>query len=222
MHHQASPGSGHTAGKSARTVDPEGHRKNILEVATAEFATHGLAGTRIDEIAAKTSCSKRLIYYYFGDKDGLYVKVLENAYRQVRQLEEGIEYDVLSPVNALRKLIAFRFSYHENNEHFIKLVMNENMNGAQYLARSDVIINLNNVALKTVERIYERGLADGVFRAGITALEIHWQISAFCFYSVSNRATFSRIFENQIADGLSFEKIKANAIESIMRFVALA
>ncbi|WP_347557559.1 TetR/AcrR family transcriptional regulator [Robbsia sp. KACC 23696] len=207
--------------KSVRIVDAEGHRKNILEVATAEFAAHGFAGARIDEIAAKTSCSKRMIYYYFVDKDGLYVAVLENAYRRVRQLEEAVDYDVLSPEAALRKLVAFRFSYHEKNAHFVKLVLNENMNGAHHLARSDVIVQLNQLALATVDRIYARGVHDRVFRPGISALEIHWQISAFCFYGVSNKSTFSTLFERQISVGLSFDKIKANAVDSIMRFVIL-
>lgn len=205
--------------KPARIVDAEGHRENILDVATQEFATHGFAGTRVDEIAAKTSCSKRMIYYYFADKDGLYIAVLENAYRRVRQLEEAVDYDMLSPIAALRKLVAFRFSYHEKNAHFVKLVLNENRNGAHHLARSDVIVRLNQVALATVDGIYARGVHERVFRPGISALEIHWQISAFCFYSVSNRATFSTLFEQQISIGLSFEKIKANAIDSIMRFV---
>ncbi len=207
--------------KSARIVDAEGHRENILKVATEEFAAHGFAGARVDEIAAKSSCSKRMIYYYFADKDGLYVAVLENAYRRIRQLEEAVDYDALSPIAALRKLVAFRFSYHEKNAHFVKLVLNENKNGAHHLARSDVIVQLNQVALATVDGIYARGVQERAFRPGISALEIHWQISAFCFYSVSNRSTFSKLFEQQISVGMSFEKIKSNAIDSIMRFVIL-
>src|SRR5215469_16194492 len=85
---------------SPRVVNPEAHQRDIIEVATAEFSAHGLSGARVDEIASKTQCSKRLIYYYFGDKDGLYMAVLEHVYRRVRSHEGETDFDGLAPIDA--------------------------------------------------------------------------------------------------------------------------
>ena len=99
-------------GSPTRAQDPEGTRKNILEVASREFALNGLAGARVDEIAAQTRSSKRMIYYYFGDKEGLYLSALENAYRTVREGEAKLDIEGLPPVEALKRLVEFTFDSH--------------------------------------------------------------------------------------------------------------
>src|SRR5688572_13510563 len=106
--------------KPTRVQDPEGTRQNIIEVAAQEFALNGLAGARIDEIAAKTRSSKRMIYYYFGDKEGLYVSALENAYRQVREGESKLDVADLTPLEALKQLVEFTFDHHHKHEAFIR------------------------------------------------------------------------------------------------------
>src|SRR5215207_7439374 len=116
------------AGAAPRTNDPERTMANILEVATAEFADKGLSGARIDEIAAATRTSKRMIYYYFASKEGLYVAVLEEAYRRIRQIEGQLHLEDLPPEDALRKLVGFTFDYQHDNPDFIRLVMTENIN----------------------------------------------------------------------------------------------
>ena len=172
--------------------DPAGVRANILAVAREEFAASGLSGARIDEIAAKTRTSKRMIYYYFGDKDGLYRTVLEEAYRSVRAGEEALELGDLSRSRRCARLVEFTFDHHSRNPDFIRLVMIENIHDAHYLAQSPDIRKLNKTAIERLEQIYEQGLAEGVFRPGIEPLELHWQISALSFFNVSNRATFRR------------------------------
>ena len=148
-----------------RTQDPDGTRRNILEIASEEFATNGLSGARIDEIAARTRSSKRMIYYYFGDKEGLYLRALENAYRMVREGENSLDTDGLSPRDALRRLVEFTFDHHHEHEEFIRMVMIENIHHGQYLERSDVIRDLNVTAIDHMAEIYRRGVADGVFSA---------------------------------------------------------
>ena len=160
-------------------------QRNIIEVATREFAQNGLSGARVDEIAAKTACSKRMIYYYFGDKEGLYLKVLEEAYRRVRSVESGLDLDHLEPQQALRALVEFTFDHHHSNDDFIRLVMIENIHHGAYLERSSVIQELNAAAIDVLDRLYRRGLDGGLFRSGLTALDLHWQISALCFFNVS-------------------------------------
>ena len=204
--------------RGARMQDPEGTQQNIIEVATAEFAEHGLAGARIDEIAAKTRSSKRMIYYYFGDKEGLYLRVLEAAYSKVRAVEATLHLDDFEPVEALRKLVEFTFDHHNSNEPFIRLVMIENIHHGEYLSRSKAIQALNVTAIDTISRLYERGVKSGVFRPGLDPIDLHWQISALCFFNVSNRATFSKIFSRDLGSKRALSHLRQQTVEMVERF----
>jgi AcrR family transcriptional regulator len=202
-----------------RVPDREGTRQNIIDIATEEFAESGLAGARIDEIAARTKASKRMIYYYFEDKEGLYLSVLEAAYEKVRSIEAKLDLDHLSPLDALKRLVQFTFDYHHSNEDFIRLVMIENIHHGEYLARSKVIQALNVTAIGTIERLYERGVRDGLFRKGIDPIDLHWQISALCFFNVSNRATFSKIFGRDLTSKRAVAGLRERTIDMVVRYV---
>ena len=135
-----------------------------------EFAANGLSGARIDEIAAKTHTSKRMIYYYFGDKEGLYRRVLEEAYRKVRAGEQELELDHLPPVEALRRLTEFTFDHHSRNPDFIRIVMIENIHHGAYMEQSELIRLLNAGAIQNLEAICRRGRAAGLFREDVSPL----------------------------------------------------
>src|SRR5688572_31663305 len=135
---------------AARSQDPDGTRRNILEIASEEFALNGLSGARVDEIAARTRSSKRMIYYYFGDKEGLYLSALENAYRRVREGEAALDIEGRPPVEALSRLVEFTFDHHHQHEEFIRMVMIENIHNGQYLERSKVIRDLNATAIDRI------------------------------------------------------------------------
>jgi AcrR family transcriptional regulator len=211
---EAGPKSGAT-----RSYDREGTRRNILEIASEEFALNGLSGARIDEIAARTRASKRMIYYYFDDKESLYVAALENAYRLVREGEAKLDTKGLPPIEALRKLVEFTFDHHQSHEEFIRMVMIENIHHGEYLDRSEVIRELNARAIDHIAEIYSRGVAEGVFREGLDPLELHWQVSALCFFNVSNRATFSKIFGRDLAAEGNLETLRGNIVDMVLRFV---
>ncbi|CAN5309539.1 TetR family transcriptional regulator [soil metagenome] len=200
-------------------MNPEANRRNIIDVATAEFAEHGLSGARVDEIAAKTDCSKRLIYYYFGDKDGLYLAVLENVYQRVRSAEATMDLEAPPADEALRMLVGYRFDHHFENRDFVRLVMIENIHNARFLARSDVIRRLSASAIDRVGQIYQRGVDAGLFRAGLLALDLHWQISALSFYNVSNRATFSTLFDCDLGAPEVVARLRGQVVDSVLRFV---
>lgn len=202
-----------------RKRNPEAVRANILAVAMAEFSLNGLSGARIDEIAAKTRTSKRMIYYYFGDKDGLYKHVLEEAYREVRSGENELALGHLDPVAGLARLVEFTFDHHSRNPDFIRLVMIENIHHGAYLEQSAAIRDLNVTAIANLKAIYERGLAQGRFRAGIDPLELHWQISALSFFNVSNRATFSQLFGGRLWSDDGQKRLKADCVDMVLRFV---
>jgi AcrR family transcriptional regulator len=205
-----------------RAQDPEGTRRDILEVASSEFALNGLSGARIDTIAARTRSSKRMIYYYFGDKEGLYLRALENAYRQVREGEARLDVAGLSPVAALTRLIEFTFDHHHRHEEFIRMVMIENIHHGRYLKRSNAIRDMNVTAIDRISSIYARGVEEGVFRPGLDPIELHWQVSALCFFNVSNRSTFSLVFGRDFGASIQLKRLKRNIVEMLLRFVAKA
>jgi AcrR family transcriptional regulator len=202
-----------------RAQDPDGTRRNILEIATDEFANKGFSGARVDDIAARTNTSKRMIYYYFGDKERLFAEVLEEAYSRIRQIEASLELDQIEPESALRALVGFTFDYQNANERFIRLVMIENIHNGVHLARSRRIEELNLSAITTLRDIYRRGRATGAFRDGIDEVDLHMSISALCFFNVSNRATFSRIFKREMATADALARRREIVIDTIMRYV---
>jgi AcrR family transcriptional regulator len=207
---------------AVRTQDPEGTQKNIIEIATREFSEYGLAGARIDEIAAKTKSSKRMIYYYFGDKDGLYLSALENAYHTVRQGEGQLDIEHLSPLEALKRLVEFTFDHHRQHESFIRMVMIENIHHGEYLERSKTIRQLNVTAIDHIKKLYARGVKEGLFRKNLDPIELHWQISALCFFNVSNRATFSKIFGRDFGAPEAQASLRKNVVDMIVRYVVRA
>lgn len=199
--------------------NPEAVQANILRVAREIFSQDGLSGARVDEIAARTETSKRMIYYYFGDKEGLYLSALEDAYRSVRAEEDALDLEGLDPVTALQRLVEFTFDHHRRNEDFIRLVMIENVHAARYLQKSEVIRELNRGAVAHLEDILSRGKAQGVFRADIDALSLHWQISALSFFNVSNKHTFTYIFGNRFADDAGQNELRNQAVNAVIRTV---
>lgn len=203
-----------------RTQDPEGVKRNILEIASEEFALNGLAGARIDEIAARTRTSKRMIYYYFGGKEGLYIAALESAYRLVREGEAKLDVEGLAPIDSLKKIVEFTFDHHHRHEDFIRMVMIENIHHGEYLEQSKAIRQLNVSAIDTMESVYRRGVADGSFRKGLDPIELHWQVSALCFFNVSNRATFSKIFGRDVGSSRAQASLRRNVVDMVLRFVA--
>ncbi|MFT4190335.1 MAG: TetR/AcrR family transcriptional regulator [Comamonas sp.] len=203
------------AAESSRTNDPQATMADILAVATAEFAAKGFSGGRIDEIASATKTSKRMIYYYFGSKEGLYTRVLEQAYRRIREIEADLRLADLPPEAALRALVEFTVRYQWDNQDFIRLVMNENIHRGEFLSQSEAIRALNVPAIKAVRAVYERGVAEGVFRPGLDLVDLHMSISALSFFNVSNQHTFSLIFGR----GIDIERRAHDSAEMLLRFV---
>jgi AcrR family transcriptional regulator len=216
---KATPPRGRARAQPARTNDPARTMANILEVATREFSDKGLAGARIDEIAAATRTSKRMIYYYFESKEGLYIAVLEEAYRRMRAIEAELHLEDLPPEDALRRLVGFTVDYQLANPDFIRLVMTENIHRGEFLARSRSIQKLNVPAIEGLRRVYERGVADGVFRVGLDPIDLHMSISALSVFNVANRHTFALIFKRNLDDPATLIARRDSIIEMVVRFV---
>ncbi len=184
----------------ARKPDPVRTRQDILTVARQEFAENGLAGARVDAIAARTHTTKRMIYYYFGSKEGLYLAVLEQAYGDIRATEQTLDLASLPPADAIRRMVEFTFDYEDTHPDFVRLIAIENIHHGKYLAQSEEIRRLNVTVIDALAVILERGRREGVFRAGLSAVDVHLMISAFCFYRVSNRHTFGTLFGQDLGE----------------------
>ncbi|RZU31970.1 TetR/AcrR family transcriptional regulator [Blastococcus saxobsidens] len=199
----AHPPGAAPAGRRAgaeRVRDAERTRAEILAVATREFADRGYAGGRINEIAARTRTTKRMIYYYFGSKEQLYVAVLEQAYAGIRALEQQVDVEHLDPVAAIRELAALTFDHHEAHPDFIRLVSIENIHRAEHIARSTVLPDLAEPALAALGTILRRGREAGVFRDDVDALDVHQVISGYCVFRTANRHTFGAVLGRDMLD----------------------
>jgi AcrR family transcriptional regulator len=180
--------------REPRRNNPEATKANIIEVATREFAENGLDGARVDEIAEKTRTSKRMIYYYFESKDGLYEAVLEKVYSDIRNREADLKLSSLPPEEALRRLVETTVDYDDAHPQLFRLVSIENINYARAVTRSKTIRTLNASAIQSLADILKRGYAEGVFKSKIDPTDLHMVISSLSAFRVSNRYTFGVIF----------------------------
>jgi AcrR family transcriptional regulator len=188
-----------TPASEERRRDADRTKAEILEVAQREFARQGYAGARVDEIAALTRTTKRMIYYYFGGKENLYIAVLEKAYAEVRAAEATIDVEHLAPIEAIRTLAELTFDHHDAHQDFIKLVSIENIHRAEHLKQSQALVNLGAPVAGLISRILEAGRAAGDFTAPADAIDVHMMISAFCFFRISNQHTFGTLFGRDLS-----------------------
>jgi AcrR family transcriptional regulator len=161
-----------------------------------------------------------MIYYYFGGKEGLYIAVLEAAYRSIRSIEAALDLEKQTPEAALRALISFTFDYQNAHPEFVRLVMNENILNGAYLSRSKAIQRLNVTAIDTLRDLLVRGQRQGVFRHDVDPVDVHMSISALCIFNVANRATFSTIFKRDMASARALAARRVQVIDTILRYLA--
>jgi AcrR family transcriptional regulator len=205
--------------KAPRRNDPERTKEDILDVAAEEFSDFGLAGARVDAIADRTKTSKRMIYYYFGSKEDLYLAVLERAYAAIRQLEDALPLGQLAPEHALTTMIQSTFDYDEAHPDFIRLVAIENIHKAEHMTRSQSIAGLNVSVIQTLDRILLEGFRTGVFRRRASAVDVHMLISSFCFFRVSNRYTFGTIFGMDLSEPATRQRHRRMIVDAVLNYL---
>ena len=198
--------------------DAERTRQALLAAAEIEFSTKGLAGARVDVIADQASANKRMLYYYFGSKEELYLAVLERAYDAMRKAERELNLTNLAPLVAIKTLVEFKFDYCEKNQQIIALLAGENMLGAAYLKRSRRLRDMNLVDV--IRTVLHAGVADGKIRPGIDPLHLYISISALSYFYFSNSATLSVAFARALGSPAERRLRRVHAVEVIMAFVA--
>jgi len=185
----------------------------------AEFAENGFAGARINEIAEKTQTSKRMLYYYFGDKRGLYRETLGLAYRRMREQEQAFDETGLSATAAFSRFVELTFRDRINQENFMRLVAIENIHRAQHLAEFDSFRKINAPAVERVASLYQRGVESGEFAPGCDPLELHWFISALSTFNVANRHTFVAAFGDELYTEAGQERLTRLVVNAALNMV---
>jgi AcrR family transcriptional regulator len=203
-----------------RTDGADAPRVNILDAALEEFSRQGFGGARLETIAAQAGCAKRMIYYYFEHKEGLYLAVLERAYRDIRQAELALDLHELSPADAIRQLAHATFDYHEHHPAFVRLVALENIQEGKFISKMSMIEDVNHSAIDELAAILRRGQQTGEFRADLAPVDLHLVISAFCAFRVDHRYTFSKLFGRDLMDAELRERHKSLLVDTLMRLLA--
>lgn len=199
--------------------DPERTRAVILAAATEEITTKGLDGARVDEIARRSGINKRMIYHYFGDKEGLYLAVLEAAYTGIRTAELGLKLADKDPVEGMRELVLFTWQYFIDHPEFLSLLGTENLHRAAYLKKSKRIRDLHSPLVGIIADLLERGARQKVFHKGIDPVELYISIAALGFFYMSNRHTLSTIFGRDLATPANIETRGRHIVEVVLAYL---
>lgn len=190
---------GPARGPEQRGRDPERTRARILEAAIGEFARYGLGGARVDRIATRAEANKRMLYYYFGSKERLFLAVLEDAYARIRTAERDLHLLELEPVEAIERLVAFTWNYYLEHPEFITLLNSENLHRGRHLEQSIEVRATNMPLVQTLREILRRGEACGLFRPGVDPVQLYVSIAALGYFYLSNQFTLSRVFGRNLA-----------------------
>jgi AcrR family transcriptional regulator len=207
-------------GLKVRLRDADDTKRRLLAAAKSEFARKGLGGARVDVIADKATANKRMLYHYFGSKDELFQKVVEQAYLDIRSAEMKLQLDDLEPRKALETLVRFTWNYYLKNPEFITLVNSENLHHANHLKKSEAVKVVSRRFVNMVKGILERGVEAGVFRKGVDPVQLNITIAAIGYYYITNRFTGSIVFERDLMDAAALDERLNFNIDTIMRLVS--
>jgi len=191
----------------------------ILKAATDEFAKHGFAGARIDQIALSAGTNKRLIYYYYNSKDDLFLATLENAYADIRGAERELHLDQLDPAEAIRQLVSFTWNYYLAHPEFISLLNSENQQEASNLKRSGHIQEMNSPLVSMIQEVLERGRFLKLFRNGVDPIQLYISIAALCYFYLSNNQTLSTIFGQDLKSHKALAQRLSHMQELVLGYV---
>lgn len=205
--------------ETPRTRDPDATKRRILAAAKAEFARKGLGGARVDDIAERAKANKRMLYHYFGDKEDLFRRTLEDAYGAFRAAEANLRIEQDDPLTALKRLVTFTWEYYIANPEFITLVNSENLHKAKHLKTSETMDALNKPFVARMQALLERGAAAGLFRKGLDPVQILIVLSGVGFHYLTNRYTGAIVYGRDLmSEEAKASRLKFN-IDAVLRIV---
>ncbi len=200
--------------------DPDQTRARILQAATMEFHRCGLGGARVDRIASEAGVNKRMLYYYFGSKDDLFLAVLEAVYEAIRGEERALALDRLDPTEAVRQLIAFTWRYYLRHPEFLTLLNSANLHEARHLRKSTRVRSLHSPFVKTLADLLQRGRDDGRFRAGVDPVQLYISIAGLCYFYLGNRHTLAAIFDRDLMTPEALETRLGHVTDVILGYLS--
>jgi TetR/AcrR family transcriptional regulator len=199
--------------------DAAATRARILQAAMQEFAAKGLDATRIEDIADLAGANRRMTYYYFGSKEGLYLAALEAAYFELVEVEERIDVDALGPIEAIAAMVSAKFEHYVKYPHYVEFVKMENLYRARHLKTSRRIAEMRAPLISVIKRVLERGAVMGVLRKGVDPLDLYLSICALGFFVFSNRHTLGVIFNTDVTAAAALRRRKALVVDMIKAYL---
>jgi TetR/AcrR family transcriptional regulator, upper aerobic nicotinate degradation pathway regulator len=219
-------GDGAPPRRRRKRVAARGHaaadtRESILQAAVKVFAERGLGGGRVNLISRAARSNERMIYYYFGSKEKLFIEVLGKIYRDMWEAERALDLDLSDPVGALRQVVQFTMNHYLAHPEMLALLNNENLHKGRYVSKSKTMKDLSSPALDLMGGIYRRGVEEGVFRHGLKPLHIYLSILALNYFLVSNRYTLSAFLGMDVMDDANLTPWRTWVSDMVLRAVSV-
>ena len=202
-----------------RKRDPRRTRQLILTAARAEFCDKGLGGARVDEIARGAGTNKRMLYHYFGNKEDLYLAVLERAYAEIREKEREFILEEEDPVEGMRKLVKFSWQFFVDHPHFIRLLNTENLHNARYVRRSAVIREMHTPLVTMIRDLLDRGAAAGQFRPHVDPVQLYITIAGISYFYRSNVHTLAAIFDRDLLGDEALAARESHVVDVVLSYL---
>jgi len=216
----ASPRAASARKTGVREQAAQTTRDNILKAATKVFARYGYEGGSVEKISKAAKSFDRMIYYYFGSKEGLFIEVLEETYRRMNDAESKLDLDTAKPVEALQAVIRFVVGYYRKNPEFITLLNTENLHKGKHISKSMRAREYSSPAIEVIRRVLESGQAQGLFRKDVSARDVYLLIAATGYFYMSNRHTLSAFLGEDLETAEALAHWESFVIDSVLRTVA--
>ena len=199
--------------------DPAKNQQRILKAATAEFARYGLGGARVDRIAERAGANKRMLYYYYGNKEALFLAVMEASYARIRSAERSLKLGEIDPEEGIRRLVEFTWAYYLKNPEFLTLLNSENLHKARHIRRSKNIPAMHSPFVAMIEDLLKRGVRAGKFRRGVDAVQLYISIASLSYFYQSNRHTLSTVFARDLFSARNRAERLKHMVELVLGYL---
>ena len=196
-------------------------RRAILRAATKVFAKYGYDGGSVEKISKAAKSYDRMIYYYFGSKEGLFIAVLEGIYRSMDEAESAIALDAAQPVATLTAVIRFMHGYYRKNPEFVTLLNTENLHKGRHIAKSMRAGEYSSHAIAVIREVLASGVAQGLFRVDVAAREVYLLIASTGYFYMSNRHTLTTFLGEPLETPEAVARWEAFVIDTVLRSVSI-
>lgn len=207
--------------QSPKRRDAQETRERLLKAAMQEFCERGYDGARMQRIVSVAECNVRMAYHYFGDKEGLYLAVLEHVYAELRAKERALNLGGLEPEAGMRALVEFTFDHMAEHPEFTSLVRNENLLGGRMLRKSSKVVQQTTPLVGMIRDTLSRGEAAGVFRPAVDPAQLYISILSLSIIHINQRDTLSIIFDQDLAAPGWLAARRAHAVEVILSYLCV-